>query len=755
MVSIIGKEIDNYRILEMIGQGGMGVVYKAMHVPLKRPVAIKMIHPMLTADQAFARRFRKEAQALARLDHKHIVTVLDFRETEYGWMIVMNYIEGITLADKIAKEGILPLKETLNIMKQSLSGIDHAHSCGFIHHDIKPRNLMISSDGTVRLTDFGLARADRSSSGDTTLLELTSSTTTAKGGTIYYMSPEQIRDPVSVDIRTDIYSIGIAFYEMLTGRRPFDDSDSDYEIQTKIIHDKFPPPHRYNPGVPRDISKIVMKAMQKDREQRFKNAGEMFGAIRQFEESQQPGQPSPPSQEVKEESSGGKKASLKTEIKRLGQSIAGLGKTVFASIKQLLAAIPFDSFAGGVKNIFTKYKIAIPVVLVFVAAIAIFLLLKLASPSGPSPGTLPLRAEIAITVLPDGARVWIDGNETNARNLADLQLESGRHRIYASLKGFAVLSDSFEVRAGDNPPLTFHLQLSDITVKTGQIRIDSDPRGAIVYMDGVRHGRTPLNIPRVEAGRHKIGLILRGYEDFSRAVRVKEEQILEMGTIKMAPVTTTAELRIKIDPEGASIFLNGRLEGVSDGSVLIIPNVAAGEHRIKVSRDGYKTIEEGVVIVAGQPRGFVRTLTYSPGELNLSVTPGAAVLLNDEPQKSEADNHYTFKLSAGKYKLTVKHPNLGTWEKNVVLKADQALNVKVDFNEEVTLIVLPEGDCKSGKVYIDGKYAGFARTELRVRVGMHTVEMRSEGCKSVEGVIKRNFERGEREVQLEFTMEKI
>lgn len=755
MVSIIGKEIDNYRILEMIGQGGMGVVYKALHVPLKRQVAIKMIHPMLTADQAFARRFRKEAQALARLDHKHIVTVLDFRETEYGWMIVMNYIEGITLADKISKEGVLPLKETLNIMKQALSGIAHAHKCGFIHHDIKPRNLMISSDGTVRLTDFGLVRADRSKSGDTTLLELTSATTTAKGGTIYYMSAEQIRDPSSVDIRTDIYSIGITFYEMLTGRRPFDDSDSDYEIQTRIIQDRFPPPQRYNSGIPKELSKIVMKAIQKDREQRFQSAGEMIVAIRQFERSQRSTQSSSSMPEVRQVVPPGGLSSIKADARRLGRSISEFGKVAFASLKNLVAAFPIQTYLSRFKKIFAKYKIAILGILLIIVIASFFLFRK--TPPAPPLEPPQLKGEIAITVMPGGADVWIDGNETDSLDLANLQLESGWHRIYASLKGFAALSDSFEVAEGNNPQLSYKLQPAtpDAIAKTGQIKINSNPPGAIIYMDGIRYGKTPSTIPGVEAGRHRIGLKLKGYEDHSQSISVKEEQIKDVGAIALAPLLTTGELRIVAKPAGASIFLDGQLIGVSEGKVLIIPAVEAGQHTVKITKEGYKTDEQSITIEAGKPRGHPVQLIQLPGKLNLTVLPAGTVFINDEPQKKEINNRYVFELSAGKYKLTVQHPTLGIWEKNIIVKAGQPpLNLKIDFNEEATLVVLPEGSCKTGKVYIDGQYAGFARTELKVRIGLHTVEVQSEGCKSAEGSIKRNFNSGKDEVHLTFTMKK-
>jgi len=275
---MVGKTIDNYRILEVIGRGGMGIVFKAMDESLEKIVALKMIDPFLARDENFLRRFKREARALARLENPNIVTVYALRETNEGLFMVMEYVEAMTVSDWIRENGKFPWKDTVKYAKQMVDALKHAHSVGVIHRDIKPSNIMLTSDGKVKITDFGLAKVIRQHGRDSTV-------TQAAAGTLYYMSPEQVKGLKNVDFRSDLYSLGMTVYEMLVGRTPFEDADSDFSIQKKIVEGDIPAPSKLNDELPDPLVKIVQKVINSDPGKRYQSAEEMHTALEEFESS--------------------------------------------------------------------------------------------------------------------------------------------------------------------------------------------------------------------------------------------------------------------------------------------------------------------------------------------------------------------------------------------------------------------------------------------------------------------------------------
>jgi serine/threonine protein kinase len=267
---IIGKVIDSYKITAVLGKGGMGIVYKAQDTTLDRDVALKMMDVQLAADQNFLKRFQSEAKALAKLQNPGIVTIFALRETELGLCIVMEYVEGRTLADKIRESGAVPIDEAVSIFKQILSALSHAHGAGIVHRDIKPSNVMITPQGAVKVTDFGLAKIQQPTAVTVTV---------GTGGTLYYMSPEQVKGLANVDLRGDIYSLGMTLYEAIVGRIPFAESDTDYSIRQAIVEGKIPAPDKFNPNLPKELVRIVMKAIEKEPSKRFQTAAEMNEAL--------------------------------------------------------------------------------------------------------------------------------------------------------------------------------------------------------------------------------------------------------------------------------------------------------------------------------------------------------------------------------------------------------------------------------------------------------------------------------------------
>ena len=273
MDQYIGKMLDNrYEILESIGNGGMAVVYKARDHRLNRLVAVKILKPELASDADFRRRFHDESQAVAMLSHVNIVSVYDVSRSDGLDYIVMEMIDGLSLKQYMQRRGIpLNWREALHFITQIMRALSHAHSRGIIHRDIKPHNIMVLRDGSVKVTDFGIAQ----------LASAAQSTLTQEAiGSVHYISPEQARGS-HVDCRTDIYSAGVVLYEMLTGRLPFE-GDTPMGVAIQHINAIPVPPRGLNPDVPEALEEITMKAMAPSLDQRYGTADEMLEDLKEF-----------------------------------------------------------------------------------------------------------------------------------------------------------------------------------------------------------------------------------------------------------------------------------------------------------------------------------------------------------------------------------------------------------------------------------------------------------------------------------------
>lgn len=269
---MIGQTISHYKVLEKLGGGGMGVVYKAEDTKLKRTVALKFLPSELTRDSEAKQRFVHEAQAASALQHNNICTIHDIDETDDGQLfIVMDCYEGVPLKEKIAR-GPLKVKEGVEIGIQVASGLSKAHEKGILHRDIKPGNIIITTDGVAKIVDFGLAK----------LAGRTMITRTGKTlGTVAYMSPEQARGE-HVDHRTDIWSLGVMLFEMLTGQLPFKSEYHDAVVYS-ILHEEPSPITELRSGAPMELQRIVIKALQKDRKDRYQHVHEFLEDLRRVQ----------------------------------------------------------------------------------------------------------------------------------------------------------------------------------------------------------------------------------------------------------------------------------------------------------------------------------------------------------------------------------------------------------------------------------------------------------------------------------------
>ena len=265
-----GTQIANYKILEKLGEGGMGVVYKGVDINLDRTVAIKALNTELTGNPELEQRFRAEAKAQANLNHTNLATLYALLiEDGRPWM-VMEFIEGETFEQMVQRRGPIPGTEAVPLFRQALLGVGYAHRMGIVHRDIKPSNIMVNKQGIVKVMDFGIAKVMGTRGMTKTGTQM---------GTAFYMSPEQVLNR-GADIRSDVYSLGVTLYEMLTANVPFN-GDSDYQVMTDHVNAPPPLPTKFYPYIPLGLQNAVLKALEKKPEARFQTVEEFGTALEQ------------------------------------------------------------------------------------------------------------------------------------------------------------------------------------------------------------------------------------------------------------------------------------------------------------------------------------------------------------------------------------------------------------------------------------------------------------------------------------------
>lgn len=547
MEQLIGKEIDNYKILEVIGRGGMGVVYKAMDLNLEKIVALKMIDPFLARDENFLKRFKTEARALARLENQNIVGVHALRETEYGLFMVMEYVHAKTISEWLREKGRFTVYEMMSVAPQIINAIGHAHKVGVIHRDIKPNNILLGEDGTIKVMDFGLAKVVQADGSQVTV-------THAAAGTLYYMSPEQIKGLKNVDKRSDIYSLGMTLYEMLAGRTPFEKGESEFVIQKQIVEGKIPSPLKYNPLIPKDIVKLIMKSIDKDADKRFQDTAEMLQFLSSIK--------------ISEESEAEKTRIITTYKEEKSKEKAKPDR------KKL--------YFGGAA------------VLIVIAAVLFFVLQPKEPSLPPLEHSKIIPAKLQIESVPAGADVFINGISEGKTPVFRDSVKIDRYAILLRLKGYQDWQNAdYNVVTGINKIDAKLVPVSEqnpVTEKAVLI-LNSVP-AASVYIDNemVASNSSDVIKKTIATGNHTVKFVHAQFGSKSFAINLKKNQNKQL-TCYFQQQVNIQSLNNAGDPIWGMIYLNDvNTNKTTPGDLTLGP----GNYKISVKKTGYQTVENDV-----------------------------------------------------------------------------------------------------------------------------------------------------------------
>jgi serine/threonine protein kinase len=582
---MLGKIVNKFRVDAVLGEGGMGIVYRAWDMVLERTVALKMIHRRHTPNEISFRRFLAEAQILAKLEHPNIVQVYDLLEHEESWFIVMQYVEGMTLANVIEREAPMPYRRVSPICKQILAALSYAHRAGVIHRDIKPGNVILAREGAVKVADFGLAKYQHHPA-------LTASTGTA--GTLYYMSPEQVKNLANVDPRSDLYATGMTMYEMLTGRTPFLPASPPVDIMNAILEQQFPSPSRLFSSVPEPLSKIVMKALAKAPAQRHQNADEMLKALVQFEHqlARTTTVKLPPGEF-------GDFADYDLDL-QAAQDKGG---------RSPARSAPSATWqrAGKIKRLgFGALGVAAAVLLILLAPGV-----WQRAPETPAP---PPVARLSILTEPSNATVFLNGDSIGRTPVMAYAAKPGRLALRIEKPDYLPIESLTAVNPGKDTTFHFLLAASKVdTPKTliaeddtpkealsqppvppravGAVRIDSRPQGATIIFDGQTWGITPRTVRELAVGSHSMVLKKTGYRDASLPVTITGGETQQ---IHATLLPLMGRLRVLVKPSGA-IFIEGVRERLT-ASGPFETSLPVGSYRIRTDSPQLGFLEKTITI---------------------------------------------------------------------------------------------------------------------------------------------------------------
>lgn len=605
---------NNYEIIKRLGQGGMGVVYLARDLALDKLVAVKMLSPQLAQDEKFLARFRLEARAQAKFDHPNVVRIHNFVEYEGNFFLVMEYVEGMTL-DALIQESPngMPFEKAWPLFDEILAAFEYAHNLGIIHRDIKPKNILIEQHSNrAKVADFGLARIEGQSG-----LTVTSDS----GGTLAYMSPEQIENLAKVDYRTDIYSLGMTMYEALTGHTPFVNRESDLNMRLAIVKGKILHVRKANSDISRELDSVVMTALAPDPDDRWRSVGEMRRALR------------------------GIALAARAAANGKVQPTSSPGPPKRYGLK-ILTALFMMVLSYLVIQIITQNDDPKPIE-------------KTPPPRQPQKFVVDLRTS------PDGVTADIDGRTWGQTPLRD-SLTPGEHRLLLTKLGYYPLDTTLTVEtdltlqlllraktASKLPPLTIPKPKLTLMVAT-------NPTGATARLNDGQTIITRNFFKNLERKPYRLGVYKDGYQPVEKWVNPADYENDAL-VINLVPVTkprpgppAPVSFTIDVRPFG-TILLDGKIL-VSDHSGVYRTEAAAGTHQITVRHSKGRWMKSVELTPGGQNnfaidfrQNVVATVTvFDDGG---KPVPGCSVIIDGAVQDRTTPT--SFELAVGLHEITV------------------------------------------------------------------------------------------------------
>ncbi len=742
----IGKVFRHFRILEPLGHGGMGLVFKALNTHLNKIVAIKMIAPGLALNEKLLNRFKTEALALARLENPHIVRILDLLEDQGQWFIVMEYIEGETLQQRLKDKRPLRLSEAFDITLQILSALQHAHSASIIHRDIKPSNILLTKDNTVKVTDFGLAKIQANS--------LVHTQHSAVGGTLYYMSPEQIRSLKETDHRTDIYSLGITVYQMITGRIPFDPHQTDFDIREAIVRRQFPKPSTFNPYLPPEMDELVMKAIAKNPDDRFQSAVEMYQEMERLKEKLA----GKLDQEINYDSEIENEINFTDYPFNIQEDFSGESSLPSIPVhegtpppKNDAHPQPSDKPSGETptggqafvppaqaKGFKKKYLWLAFFSLAFLIFVFYYLATKPAAKSN---------AYLTIVSDPAQATVRINDQIIGVTPVDSLPISAGTLRIHLQKEGFAAKDTVFNAIAGSiyrlniglqqlpspesvtkpatTPPPVINKPKISMPVAV-QLSFSSQPAGATISVNGKPLGRTPLT-RTFKSNRQLIVKIAKtGYQSQTDTIFVTTKSKHRFNYLLLPePVTLTVRTNIansQLKVDGHSYKITGKSKSLP---------LKPGSHALFVQKHGFSSAQKIITLKANTPMTVTFNLKPLKSKLNVLVLPWGNISIDGKLRKRESNIRETFVLPVGRHKLKVEHPDYGICTQVVNLTPDSVTSLVFDFNKPVPVRVVAfdqSGNPQYAQILVDGKATDqYTPGLIKLSIGRHQISVRKKG----------------------------
>lgn len=685
MESLIGKTLDSYHILEVVGRGGMGVVLKAMDTSLEKIVALKMIDPFLARDGNFVRRFKTEAKALARLENPNIVAVYALREIDAKFFMVMEYVPAKPLSLHLQEYGAFNLIDTISISKQLLSAIRHAHSVGVIHRDIKPSNILLGDNGKIKVTDFGLAKVMQQKNPESTV-------TQTRAGTLYYMSPEQVKGLKNVDTRSDLYSLGMTIYEMITGRVPFDKTESDFTIQKKIVDGEIPSPLKFNSNIPKKLIKIIQKSIDKDPKKRYQNAEEMLNDIEKFEK------------DTLEQKS---REKLKDKIKNKSNSKTNL---VFKTDNNLQQKKEHNILKS-------RVLLYSSVTAIIILAVLYFFL----SPSQPY---------LSIETKPTEANILINNVAVGSSPIEYKLEKKGNVKIKATKKGYSTIDTSLNITLLQTAKLILKLN----PLPKEQISIKTEPGDAKILINNNLAGNSPLENYLITIGKYQLRIEKAGFLSVDTVINVNKDLLKNFNfyLAKDPNYKGSGSLSVTTVPIGASVYLNQKWVGKTPYENRGLP---AGEYQLAIKQDGYKDYTESVKIILNKTKTISKKLVANKistennsGRIRIITKPaGASVYLNGGFVGSTP--YENNKLLTGSYKILIKKTGYIDINKNMDIKSNKLNLMSMELSRAYKLTVNSEPS--GAEVLIDNKSVGTTPyNDSQIENGEHLITVAKPGFKS-------------------------